>query len=70
MALAGKVLRDDGCVLAWWYICIGIGFVALAARAFLTGASGWGVGLRIVVALGFVLLGVAELSRRGGTGRR
>jgi hypothetical protein len=36
-------------LLGWWYICIGLAFVALAARAF--------------VAVGFGLLGIAELWR-------
>jgi len=45
----------------WWYICIGLAFVALAVRAFVAGAPGWSVGLRVLVAIGFVLLGVVEL---------
>jgi hypothetical protein len=49
----------------WWYICIGLAFMALAARAFVAGAPGWSVGLRLLVAVGFVLLGVGELRRRG-----
>lgn len=62
IALTGMAY-DDGDVLGWWYICIGLGFVALSARALLAGAPGWSVGLRLVVAVGFVLLGVAELQR-------
>jgi hypothetical protein len=50
-------------LFAWWYICIGLALVALAARAFVAGAPGWGVGLRLVIAIGFVLLGVGELLR-------
>ena len=50
-------------LFAWWYICIGLAFIALAARAFVAGAPGWGVGLRVVVAVGFVLLGIGELRR-------
>jgi hypothetical protein len=56
-------------LFAWWYICIGLAFVALAARAFLAGAPGWSVGLRLVVAVGFVLLGAVELRRRKRSGR-
>jgi len=51
-------------LFAWWYICIGLAFVALAVRAFVTGAPGWGVALRLLVAVGFVLLGIWELRRR------
>jgi hypothetical protein len=51
-------------LFAWWYICIGLAFTALAVRAFVAGAPGWGVGLRLLVAVGFVLLGIGELRRR------
>ena len=36
MAVTGRRSSDDGFVklLAWWYICIGLAFIALAARAF------------------------------------
>ena len=50
-------------LFAWWYICIGLAFMALGARAFVAGAPGWGVALRLLVAVGFVLLGIAELRR-------
>jgi len=56
-------------LFAWWYICIGLAFVALAARAFLAGAPGWGLGLRLLVAAGFILLGIGELRRRRKSGR-
>jgi len=46
----------------WWYISIGLAFVALAGRAYVAGASG--VWLRLLVAAGFVLLGIVELRRR------
>jgi hypothetical protein len=51
-------------LFGWWYICIGLAFVALAVRAFVAGAPGWGVWLRVIVAVGFVLLGIVELRRR------
>jgi hypothetical protein len=51
-------------LFAWWYICIGLAFMALAVRAFVAGAPGWSVGLRLLVAVGFALLGVGELRRR------
>jgi hypothetical protein len=56
-------------LFGWWYICIGLAFVALAMRAFVAGAPGWGVGLRLLVAVGFVLLGIGELRKRGNSGR-
>jgi hypothetical protein len=56
-------------LFAWWYICIGLAFVALAARAYLAGAPGLGVGLRLLVAAGFILLGIGELRRRRKSGR-
>jgi hypothetical protein len=51
-------------LFAWWYICIGLAFMALAVRAFVASAPGWSVGLRLLVAVGFVLLGVGEMRRR------
>jgi hypothetical protein len=51
-------------LFAWWYICIGLAFMALALRAFVAGAPSWSVGLRLVVAVGFVLLGIGEMRRR------
>jgi len=60
--------RDDGSMrrrLGWWYVCIGAGFVALAARAFLLGAPIWTIGLRVLIAVGFVLLGLNEWRREG-----
>jgi len=49
-------------LLGWWYICIGLAFAVLAVRAFVAGGSG--VWLRVLVAAGFVLLGIVELRRR------
>jgi len=66
---AGSVLvamMIDVRLFAWWYICIGLAFVALAGRASVAGAPGWSVGLRLLVAIGFVLLGVVELRRWRG----
>jgi hypothetical protein len=55
-------------MFGWWYVCIGLAFVALAVRAFVAGApSAW---LRVVVAVGFVMLGIAELRRFGTSGGR
>jgi hypothetical protein len=40
----------------WWYLSIGIGFLLLAIVHQLQSAGLGAVGLRIVVALGFVML--------------
>jgi len=48
-------------LLALWYFCIGLAFIALAVRAWVAGTPG--VWLRLVVALGFVLLAIAERKR-------
>jgi hypothetical protein len=37
---------------------------ALAVRSSVAGVTGWGVWLRVIVAVGFVLLGNPELRRR------
>jgi threonine/homoserine/homoserine lactone efflux protein len=57
---------DDSLVklLGWWYICIGLAFIALAARAFVAGIPTWSAWLRVAIAVGFVLLGIFELRRR------
>jgi len=50
-------------LLGWWYLCIGLALIALAARAFVSGAplsTSW---LRVAIAAGFVLLGISELRR-------
>jgi hypothetical protein len=58
-------------LFGWWYVCIGLAFVALGARAFVARAPGWSVWLRMIVAAGFVLLGIIELRKaptsRGGS---
>jgi hypothetical protein len=71
LALARKVSPslglpdDDGFVrlLGWWYICIGLAFVGLAARAFMSGAPAWSSWLRVAIAVGFLFLGIVELAR-------
>lgn len=45
-----------GVLLRWWYASIGIGFLLLALRAYLAGDLWWRVGLRVVIAVGFLLL--------------
>jgi hypothetical protein len=70
MPVPSKAMMSRARLFAWWYICIGLAFLALAARAFVGGAPGWGVGLRLLVAGGFLLLGLGELRRRGDSGPR
>jgi hypothetical protein len=41
----------------WWYLSIGIGFLLLAIVHLLQGAGLAAIVLRLVVAVGFVLLG-------------
>ena len=50
-------------LLGWWYICIGAGFTALAARALIAGVQLWAVAIRFAIACGFFVLG--WLSLRG-----
>jgi hypothetical protein len=40
----------------WWYLSIGFGFLLLAIVHLIEGATLWAVVLRVVVAVGFVLL--------------
>ena len=48
----------------WWYISIGLGFALLGIRAWLEGDTPWLIGLRFVIAAGFVVLGLLFFSRR------
>ncbi|HME06658.1 MAG TPA: hypothetical protein VKG25_06390 [Bryobacteraceae bacterium] len=50
-----------GQLLGWWYVCIGVGFIALGARALIAGVHTWPVAIRFVIALGFLILGVMSL---------
>jgi len=63
MEIIRQASGDDGLVrfLGWWYICTGFSFIALAARAFMSGAPAWSSWLRVAIAVGFVLLGIFEL---------
>lgn len=45
----------------WWYVCIGLGFVLLALRSWIGGVGRWGVGLRLLIAAGFLILGASTL---------
>lgn len=48
-------------LIGWWYLCLGLAFAALAWRNLLLGLSRIGVVLRLVVAVGFTLLGIMTL---------
>ncbi len=63
---AGRARR----LFAWWYLCIGVGFILLGSRAWLAGAVGWTVALRFVIASGFLAIGVAELRATDRGARR
>ena len=41
----------------WWYVAIGIGFLFLAITNTMSGAPLGGIVVRIVIAIGFELLG-------------
>jgi len=53
-------------LLGWWYVCIGLGFIALGVRSLLLGASPWMTALRWGIAAGFLLLGGLTLRGAGG----
>ena len=48
-------------LFGWWYVCIGLSFAALAWRSFRYGAPRLGIVLRVVIALGFGVLGLGTL---------
>jgi hypothetical protein len=56
--------------MAWWYVCIGVGFSLLGARAFLDRAPTWTAVLRWVIAAGFLALGIGELRSIRSNSRR
>jgi hypothetical protein len=43
-------------IYAWWYLCISLGFLALAARHAILGDTATGIAVRVIVALGFAAL--------------
>lgn len=55
-------------LLGWWYLSIGAGFLLLGFSRLLAGEPAWAVGLRWVIAGGFLALGYFELV--GGPRRR
>jgi hypothetical protein len=45
-------------MLGWWYVCIGGAFILLAARSAIRGDRLWSIGIRSVIAVGFIALAV------------
>jgi hypothetical protein len=50
--------------LAWWYVSIGAGFVALGVRAVIARVPLWAVGLRLAIGVGFLCLGALSWPRK------
>jgi hypothetical protein len=48
-------------LFGWWYVTIGAGFLLLAINRVLLGGSGWLILLRLLISVGFFLLGYLEL---------
>jgi len=51
-------------MLTWWYVCIGSAFVLLGVRSLLRGDATSLVVFRVVIAVGFVALGMGTLRGR------
>ena len=60
-----RTQRIGGVWFAVWYLCIGIGFAVLALRAYILGAPPGGVILRLIIAVGFVVLAWVQYRQRG-----
>src|ERR1051326_5863727 len=67
-AALGRRRRER--MLGWWYVCIGLGFILLGVRSFVRGDASWPIVLRLVIALGFLALGIGTLRTRARPGRR
>jgi hypothetical protein len=65
------MLKNVASERAVWMVVhlIGLAFAALAVRTFVIRGSTWDVWLRVLVAVGFALLGIVEL-RAGGRSRQ
>ncbi len=50
-------------LLGLWYLAIAFGFALLAVAAAVRGGVWWGIVLRCVVAIGFMLLAVSTLQK-------
>ena len=59
---SGSMLNpQSGRLWAYWYVCIGLGFLLLGLRSLLAGAPPWTVALRWIIGLGFIILGAGSL---------
>ncbi|MDQ2777742.1 MAG: hypothetical protein M3Y57_22945 [Acidobacteriota bacterium] len=52
---------NDSRWIAYWYFSIGVGFVLLAIYNGIIGGKLWLIGIRVIIAVGFALLGWMEL---------
>ena len=59
---------NDSRWIAYWYLSISIGFLLLAIYNALIGGKLWLIGVRLIIAAGFALLGWMDL--RGKTRKR
>jgi hypothetical protein len=48
-------------MFGWWYICIGVGFALLGLRSLMRGDPSWSILLRVVISVGFCVLGIVTL---------
>jgi len=51
-------------IVAWWYISIGAGFIALGVRAAMFAVPVWLVALRFAIAFAFLTLGILSFRRK------
>lgn len=56
-----RKIFGSGRLWAYWYVCIGLGFLLLGLRNLLAGAPTWSIALRWIIGLGFIILGAASL---------
>jgi hypothetical protein len=52
--------------IAYWYLCIALGFLLLAVYNAMIGGKLWLVGVRLIIAGGFGFLGWMELQTSAG----
>ncbi len=52
---------NDSRWIAYWYISIAVGFVLLAIYNQIIGGKLWLIGVRLIIAAGFALLGWMDL---------
>ena len=53
-------------LLAWWFVCIGVGFLLLSLRSVLAHDQLWRVAVRLVIAAGFLIYGLYSLRATAG----